>query len=76
MFAQPVPPFDTANVPVMSAVSDTLAHVATPAPLTLRTNWLVQEEPAYALAIPVAPVVMRDDWMPETVRFVVDAVAK
>ena len=49
----PVPPFAIGSVPVTSAVSETLAHVATPAPLSERTNWLVQEEPPYATTPPV-----------------------
>lgn len=51
----------------------TEAHVATPAPLSERTNWFVHVEPAYADAAPEAPVTMSEDWMPETVRLVVDA---
>ena len=38
MFAQPVPPLVTARVPVTSLVSETVAQVATPAPLRERTN--------------------------------------
>ena len=70
---EPVPPLPYARVPVTSAVRETLAQVATPAPFKLLTNWLVQEVPAYADATPDALVVMREDWMDETVRLVVEA---
>jgi hypothetical protein len=68
-----VPPFAIPKIPVISAVSETVAHVATPAPLIERTNWLVQEVPAYAAAVPAELVTMRADGTEEIVRFVVDA---
>src|SRR3990167_9051202 len=38
-----VPPFATGSVPVMSAVSETLAHVAAPEAFNDRGNWFVQD---------------------------------
>src|SRR3990167_2427781 len=50
----PVPPFVVGSVPVTSAARSTAAHVATPAPLRERTNWFVQEVPAYSVKDPFA----------------------
>ena len=54
-FAQPVPPLATGRMPVTSLVRETEAQVATPAPFNERTNWLVQEVPAYSENEPSAP---------------------
>lgn len=46
---------------LVSAEMSTVAQVATPEPLSERTNWLVQDDPAYAEATPLALVMMRAD---------------
>jgi hypothetical protein len=51
----PVPPFVMPRVPVTSAVRETVSHVAAPAPLRERMNWLVQDAPWYSESEPSAP---------------------
>ena len=54
----------------------TVAHVAVPAPLSDRTNWLVQLDPAYAVAVPFAEPKKSAFGIDETVRLVVEAVVE
>ena len=65
MVAQPVPPLATGRMPVTSLVRETEAQVATPAPFRERTNWLVQEVPAYSATVPPASVTGMAEVMPE-----------
>ena len=53
----------------------TVAQVAVPAPLSERTNWLVQLEPAYAVAVPFDEPRKSAFGMLEIVRLLVEAVA-
>ncbi len=47
--------FPNGRSPVTSRVRSTVAQVATPAPLRLLTNWLVQDVPWYSESDPSAP---------------------
>ena len=52
----------------------TVAQVAVPAPLSDRTNWLVQLDPVYAVAVPFAEPKKSAFGIDETVRLLVEAV--
>jgi hypothetical protein len=73
-FAATCARFVNGRSPVTSEARLTDSHVATPAPLRERTNWLVQVVPAYSPTTPLASVSGSAEVMPEMTRFVDDAV--
>ena len=72
-FAATCARFENGRSPDTSAVRETVAHVATPAPFKERTNWLVQDEPAYSPSEPSAAARGMAEVMPEIARLVVVA---